>query len=157
MAVYTLERVQHLPISLEEAWTFFSSPANLKVITPPEMGFDILSGEHWIKKMYAGQIIVYTVRPLWNIPINWMTEITQVREMEYFIDEQRSGPYLIWHHQHHFRAIKGGMEMIDLLHYKLPLGWLGDLAHALFVKKRIEEIFNYRREVLEERFGKMPV
>lgn len=157
MAVYTLERVQQLPISLEEAWTFFSAPANLKVITPPEMGFDILSGERWVKEMYPGQIIAYTVRPLWNIPMHWMTEITHVREKEYFIDEQRSGPYVLWHHQHHFRAVSGGVEMTDLLHYKLPLGWLGDLTHALFVKKRIEEIFNYRREVLEKRFGKMPV
>ena len=155
MAVYTLERVQQLPIPLEEAWTFFSSPANLKVITPPEMDFNILSGEHWVKTMYAGQIIAYTVRPLWNIPMYWMTEITQVREKEYFIDEQRSGPYALWHHQHHFRPAPGGVEMIDLLHYKLPLGWLGDLAHVLFVRRRIEDIFNYRQRILEKRFGTM--
>lgn len=153
MAVYTLERVQRLPISLDEAWTFFSSPANLKLITPPEMGFDILSDERWVKQMYAGQIIAYTVRPLMNIPMYWMTEITHVREKEFFIDEQRSGPYTIWHHQHHFRPIPGGVEMTDLLHYKLPLGWLGDLVHALFVRRRVQDIFDYRYKVLEKRFG----
>lgn len=157
MAVYTLERVQQLPISLEEAWAFFSSPANLKVITPPEMGFDILSGARWVKQMYPGQVIAYTVRPLWNIPMHWLTEITQVKEGEYFIDEQRSGPYALWHHQHHFRSIPGGVEMTDLLHYKLPLGLLGRLAHFLFVGKRVAEIFDFREEILEKRFGRMVV
>ncbi len=156
MAVYTLERVQRLPISLEEAWAFFSSPLNLREITPPYMRFEVLSDPKWVGKMYPGQIITYTVRPLLGIPLFWMTEITHVREGEFFVDEQRVGPYALWHHQHHFKPIEGGVEMTDLVHYRLPLGILGDLAQALFVRRQLEEIFDYRYRVLEQRFGAMP-
>ncbi len=155
MAVYTLERVQRLPISLEEAWAFFSSPLNLREITPPYMRFEVLSDAKWVGKMYPGQIITYTVRPLWGIPLFWMTEITHVREGEFFVDEQRVGPYALWHHQHHFKPIEGGVEMTDLVHYRLPLGILGDLAQRLFVRRQLEEIFDYRYRVLEQRFGSM--
>jgi len=155
MAVYTLERVQRLPISLEEAWAFFSSPLNLREITPSYMRFEVLSDPKWVGKMYPGQIITYTVRPLWGIPLFWMTEITHVREGEFFVDEQRVGPYALWHHQHHFKPIEGGVEMTDLVHYRLPLGILGDLAQRLFVHRQLEEIFDYRYRVLEQRFGSM--
>lgn len=153
MAVYTLQRSIQLPVSLEKAWDFFSDPANLKKITPPQMGFDIKTGSEWLGKMYPGQIIGYTVRPLLGIPLYWLTEITHVREQAFFVDEQRVGPYSLWHHQHHFKAIPGGVEMTDLVHYRLPLGWLGRLAHALFVGKQLEGIFKYRTKILEERFG----
>ncbi len=155
MAVYTLERVQRLPISLEEAWAFFSSPLNLREITPPYMRFEVLSDHRWVDRMYPGQIITYTVRPLLGIPLFWMTEITHVREGEFFVDEQRVGPYALWHHQHHFKPIEGGVEMTDLVHYRLPLGILGALAHALLVRRQLEEIFDYRYRVLEQRFGSM--
>ncbi len=155
MAVYTLERVQRLPISLEEAWAFFSSPLNLREITPPYMRFEVLSDAKWVGKMYPGQIITYTVRPLLGIPLFWMTEITHVREGEFFVDEQRVGPYALWHHQHHFKPIEGGVEMTDLVHYRLPLGILGDLAQRLFLRRQLEEIFDYRYRVLEQRFGSM--
>lgn len=156
MAVYTLKRVQQLPIPPDEAWAFFSAPANLKEITPAQMGFDILSDPAFLGKMYPGQIIAYTVRPLMGIPLYWMTEITHVREGAYFVDEQRRGPYTLWHHQHHFKPAPGGVEMTDLVHYQLPLGWLGRLAHSLFVRRQLEQIFDYRQRVLEQRFGKMP-
>lgn len=151
--MHVLEQVQRLPIPIEEAWDFFSTPANLNAITPPDMHFHIRSKPEWVEKMYAGQLILYTVRPLWNIPFFWMTEITQVKEGAYFIDEQRFGPFAFWHHQHHFRAIPGGVEMIDLLHYKVPLGMLGRLINLLLVGDRVRMIFNYRRGVLEKRFG----
>lgn len=106
--------------------------------------------------MYPGQIIAYTVSPLLGIPLYWMTEITHVREQQFFVDEQRVGPYALWHHQHHFKAIPNGVEMKDIVHYKLPLGWLGQLGNALFVRRQLESIFDYRWNVLEERFGKMP-
>lgn len=106
-------------------------------------------------KMYQGQIIQYRVRPLFNIPLNWVTEITSVKDKAYFIDEQRFGPYAFWHHQHHFTEIEGGVRMVDLLHYKIPFGILGSIAHRLFVKKRLEEIFNYRYSFLEKTFGKI--
>lgn len=155
MGVYTLERVQRLPISIEEAWDFFSSPLNLRDITPPYMRFQVLSDPKWVGRMYPGQIITYTVRPVLGIPLFWMTEITHVREGEFFVDEQRVGPYALWHHQHHFKPIEHGVEMTDLVHYRLPLGPLGTLAHALFVRRQLEEIFDYRYQVLEKRFGRL--
>ena len=155
MAVYTLRRVQRLPVSLQDAWAFFSSPGNLKEITPAYMGFDIHSDPEDLVRMYPGQIITYTVRPVLNIPLFWMTEITQVKEGAYFIDEQRVGPYAIWHHQHHFTPIAGGVEMTDLVHYRLPFGWLGQLLHWIFVRRQLETIFDYRWRVVEQRFGKL--
>lgn len=154
MAVYSVKTVQRMPVSLAQAWDFFSSPANLQSITPPYMGFTIISRHHG-DKMYPGQIIEYKVKPLLGIPLYWMTEITHVQEERYFVDEQRFGPYSLWHHQHHFKAIEGGVEMTDIVHYKLPLWWLGDLANALFVKKQLAGIFEYRRKRVEEMFGKL--
>lgn len=156
MAVYTLIRVQQLPVSPEEAWAFFSGPGNLKEITPAYMGFHIHSDPAFLSKMYPGQMIAYTVQPVLGIPLFWLTEITHVEEGVFFVDEQRSGPYALWHHQHHFRAVPGGVEMTDLVHYKLPLGCLGRLAHRLFVRRQLEEIFEFRRRTLEKRFGTMP-
>lgn len=117
------------------------------------MGFIVISKYHG-EVMYAGQIIEYNVRPVLNIPLYWMTEITQVKDKAYFIDEQRFGPYSLWHHQHHFKAIPGGVEMTDIVHYKNPLGFLGRIANALFVKKKLEGIFDYRFKKVEELFGK---
>ena len=150
---YSLYRKQLLPITLEQAWEYFSAPGNLQEITPKYMGFTVLS-KHKTEKMYPGQIITYHVKPLLGIPLFWMTEITHVRDKEYFVDEQRFGPYNFWHHQHFFTAVEGGVLMEDLLHYKLPLGPLGGIANALFVKKQLEGIFNYRTQVLEAKFGK---
>ncbi|MBK8193909.1 MAG: SRPBCC family protein [Lewinellaceae bacterium] len=156
MAVYTLRRTQRLPITPEQAWAFFSSPVNLKEITPPYMGFHVTSDPAFLSKMYPGQVITYTVTPLLGIPLFWMTEITHVEEGRYFVDEQRVGPYSIWHHQHHFTAIPGGVEMTDLVHYKIPLGLLGNLANSLFVRRQLEAIFSFRWKKLEEMFGTMP-
>jgi ligand-binding SRPBCC domain-containing protein len=151
MGSYTLKRTQRLPIDLDQAWDFFSSPHNLQDITPAYMNFQILSDQ---ERMYAGQIIRYHVSPILGIPLFWMTEITHVKDKQYFVDEQRFGPYALWHHKHFFKAIPGGIEMTDLLDYKLPLGFLGNIAHALFVRRQIESIFEYRNKVLTERFGK---
>jgi ligand-binding SRPBCC domain-containing protein len=151
--VYTLKTVQKMPISLAEAWEYFSSPANLQKITPPEMGFEITSKHHG-HKMYAGQIIEYKVRPVLGIPLYWMTEITHVKDQEYFVDEQRYGPYCLWHHQHHFKAVEGGVEMTDIIHYKLPFWFLGDIANSLFVEKQLKDIFDYRFKKVEALFGK---
>jgi len=152
MAVYSLKTVQVLPVTLEKAWDFFSSPANLATITPPHMGFNIISKHHGAK-MYPGQIIEYTVKPLLGIPLYWMTEITHVEEGKYFVDEQRFGPYSLWHHQHHFREVPGGVEMTDIVHYKIPLWILGDIANALFVRKQLQGIFDYRYKKVEELFS----
>lgn len=152
MATYSLKTVQQIPVSLEKAWDFFSNPANLQKITPPDMGFSIISHHHG-SRMYAGQIIEYTVRPLLGIPFYWMTEITHVQDGAYFVDEQRFGPYKLWHHQHHFKAMPGGVEMTDIVHYQLPLGVLGQLAHWIFVRKKLQQIFQYRTKAVIALFG----
>ncbi|MFN0174694.1 MAG: SRPBCC family protein [Saprospiraceae bacterium] len=154
MSVHSLKSVQRLPISLESAWEFFSNPMNLKEITPAKMGFHVTSdAEFSTRKMYAGQVITYTVTPILGIPLFWMTEITHVQKGQFFVDEQRVGPYSLWHHQHHFKAIPGGVEMTDLVHYRVPLGWLGDFANWLFVRRQLEGIFDFRTKKLSELFG----
>jgi ligand-binding SRPBCC domain-containing protein len=150
--VYSLKTVQTIPVSLDIAWDFFSSPKNLKDITPENLGFKIISSHHG-EKMYPGQIIEYTVKPILGIPVYWMTEITHVQENKYFVDEQRFGPYAMWHHQHHFKEVEEGVEMTDIVHYKLPLWLLGDLAHGLFVSRQLKQIFDFRFKRVEEVFG----
>jgi len=151
MKVYNLKRVQFLPISLETAWEFFSTPANLKDITPLHMKFNIkyISGND---KMYAGQIIKYKLYPLPGIPVNWTTEITHVDEPHFFVDEQRFGPYALWHHQHTFKEVEGGVEMTDEVNYAIPFGVIGRIANALFVGKQVSSIFDYRYNILEKIF-----
>lgn len=151
MKIYRLYKKQNLPISIEEAWEFLSSPTNLKTITPDYMSFDILSGAD--RPMYPGQIIQYIVTPVLRIKTKWVTEITHVVDKKYFVDEQRFGPYALWHHKHFIKEINGGIEMEDIIDYKLPFGWLGQLLHPILVKPKLEEIFNYRTKKLEELFG----
>ncbi|MBA3985445.1 MAG: SRPBCC family protein [Flavobacteriales bacterium] len=149
--MYTLHTKQNLPISLQEAWDFLSSPANLKVITPEYMGFHIVSGAD--RPMYPGQIIQYIVTPVMGIKTKWVTEITHVKYMEYFVDEQRFGPYALWHHKHFIKEIPGGVEMEDIVDYKVPMGFLGKMAHPFLVKPKLNEIFEFRRKKLIELFG----
>jgi ligand-binding SRPBCC domain-containing protein len=143
--IYRLEYEQVLSTSLKEAWTFFSAAENLQRITPTYMRFDITSPQTG-KPVYAGQIITYKIRPVLNIPLRWVTEITHVKEGSYFVDEQRRGPYAMWHHQHHFEEVSGGVKMTDIVHYELPLGILGAIAHGMFVKKQLQDIFAFRKE-----------
>ncbi len=150
--MHRLEAVQKLPISLEKAWDYFSSPKNLREITPDEMGFKVLT-PNLPEKMYPGIFIAYIVKPLMGIPMKWVTEITHIREKEFFVDEQRLGPYQIWHHQHFFKEIPGGVEMHDIVDYRLPLGILGKWVNAFFVGNRVKQIFAYRRSKLTELFG----
>ena len=149
MKLHVLDRTQRVPIPLEQAWDFFSDARNLATITPPEMGFEVTSPLP--ERMYAGMIIIYRVRPLLGVPVTWVTEITHVEEQVRFVDEQRFGPYRFWHHQHLFRAIPGGVEMRDIVHYALPPG--GGAVRRALVAPRLREIFAYRREVLERTFG----
>lgn len=153
MKLYQLHSKQALPISKEKAWDFLSDPANLKIITPDHMGFNILSGTD--RPMFSGQIIQYKVNPFPGYTTKWVTEITHVREGNYFVDEQRFGPYALWHHKHFIKEIDGGVEMEDIIDYKIPFGWLGQLAHPLIVKNQLKKIFSYREEKLIELFGKL--
>lgn len=152
MKIYTLHKKQNLPISVDQAWDFLSDPRNLKTITPEYMGFHILSGAD--RPMFPGQIIQYIVTPVLGIKTKWVTEITHVKDKEYFVDEQRFGPYSLWHHKHFIKPIEGGVEMEDIVDYKVSMGILGQLVHPILVKPKLEEIFNYRTKKLEELFGK---
>lgn len=151
MKIYRLHEIQNLPISMEQAWKFLSDPKNLKTITPDYMRFEILGGDE--KMMYPGQIIKYIVTPVMGIPTKWITEITHVKEGEYFVDEQRFGPYALWHHKHFIRPIKNGIEMEDIIDYKIPFGILGQMVHPIIVKPKLKEIFEYRKKKLSELFG----
>ncbi|MBM1106852.1 SRPBCC family protein [Aurantibacter crassamenti] len=153
MKLYQLYSKQAFPITQKTAWDFLSNPDNLKVITPDHMGFTILSGLD--RPMYSGQIIQYEVSPFRGYSTRWVTEITHVKEGEYFVDEQRFGPYALWHHKHFIKVVDGGVEMEDIIDYKLPLGILGQLAHPILVKKQLKQIFSYREEKLLSLFGSL--
>ena len=152
MKVYQLKTKQTLPISIQQAWGFFSNPQNLSKITPPWLSFEVTSQIE--TKMYAGMIIAYKVTPLLNIPATWITEITHVNEPHYFVDEQRFGPYKFWHHQHIFREVYNGIEMEDIVSYSIRFGVLGRLVSRMLVTKKIKAIFDYRTEVLKAIFSK---
>ncbi|MBC5841265.1 MAG: SRPBCC family protein [Flavobacteriaceae bacterium] len=152
MKIYKKESVQHVTASLEECWSFFSSPRNLQKITPSDMGFEITDYDG--KTVYPGQVIQYKVRPLLGITLSWMTVITAVKENSYFIDEQRFGPYSLWHHKHFFEATPdGGVKMTDVVHYGLPLGFLGRIMNTLVVENKLKEIFDFREKAVDKMFN----
>ena len=151
MKIFKLKYSQKLPISLNEAWDFLSSPNNLELITPKSMDFNITDWDR--KKAYPGQIIQYTVKPILGIKINWVTEITHIRDKEYFVDEQRFGPYTFWHHKHFIKEIEGGVIMEDVIHYKPPFGLIGVLLNFLFINSKLNSIFKHRELELIKTFG----
>ena len=153
MGFYQLHKTQKIPASIDQVWDFISSPANLKKITPEYMGFNITS-KLLSEKMYPGMIISYKVSPVLGIKMTWVTEITHVKEKEYFVDEQRIGPYSMWHHEHKIEPIDGGVLMIDIVSYKPPFGILGSIANAILIKKQLKEIFDFRTVAVEKMFGK---
>jgi ligand-binding SRPBCC domain-containing protein len=154
MAFYQYYKEQIVPAGKAQVWDFISSPANLKKITPPEMGFDITTA-HVSEKMYAGMIISYKVRPLPGFKTDWVTEITQVVDGKYFVDEQRVGPYSIWHHQHILEDHPKGVLMKDLITYAPPFGFLGAIANSVLIKGQLNKIFDFRKQAIEELFGKI--
>jgi ligand-binding SRPBCC domain-containing protein len=151
MKLYTLHKKQKLPITLDEAWAFLCNPANLSKLTPSKMNMKIITGAD--RPMYAGQVLQYSVTPLPGFKTKWVSEITQFEDRNYFVDVQLYGPYAFWHHKHFIHEIDGGVEMEDIIDYKVPLGILGQLVHPILVKPKLEEVFNYRREQLEALFG----
>ena len=150
MKTYQFKAKQFLPITINEAWDFFSNPNNLPEITPPWLNLEVTTQLE--SRMYAGMIITYLVRPILNIPATWVTEITQVHVPNFFVDEQKFGPYKLWHHQHVFREAKNGIEMEDIVNYAVPLGFIGRLANNLIISKKIKSIFEYRTEILNKMF-----
>ncbi|MEX2379339.1 MAG: SRPBCC family protein [Vicingaceae bacterium] len=146
--MHQLKRKVTLKQSLEEAWDFFSNPKNLKVITPEYMGFDITSDLD--EEMYEGMIITYKVTPLLGIKMDWMSEITHIKNKAFFVDEQRIGPYKLWHHQHHFKEIENGTEMTDIVHYAAPMGFIGKAVEPFLIRPKLKEIFDYREKKMKE-------
>jgi ligand-binding SRPBCC domain-containing protein len=150
MKVYSLRTSQILPVSIDDAWDYFSNPANLQEITPDYLNFKVTS--ELPPKMYQGMVVTYKVKPLLGIPLTWVTEITTVDNKKMFIDEQRFGPYKFWHHQHIFKETDSGVDMQDIVHYALPFSFLGSIAHTMFVKKQLDGIFDYRYKFLQKKY-----
>jgi ligand-binding SRPBCC domain-containing protein len=148
--MYQLIEKTFIKSDIQTVWDFFSSPQNLKKITPAHMGFHIIAGGQGL--MYPGHIISYKVKPLFGIPMLWVTEITHVVDKQFFVDEQRIGPYRMWHHEHHFVPVDGGVEMTDIVSYALPFGFIGRLAHRILVRKKVENIFKFRKRVINTYF-----
>ena len=153
MHPYVYNSSQLLPVNINEAWDFFSAPGNLARITPPQLKFKVLSGSTG-NEIYEGMIIDYNVSPLLGIPLHWQTEITRVQKPHLFIDVQVKGPYHTWQHQHRFHSVDAGTLMEDKVKYVLPFGIAGRWAHRLIVRKKVEDIFAYRRKIIGEMFGK---
>ena len=149
---YTIQCEQEIPISLNEAWEFFSRPGNLEKLTPKDIGFEILHNDSEV--MHEGQIICYKIGILPMIKVNWVTEITKVIDKVRFVDDQRVGPYKLWHHTHEFVETTNGVLMKDRVHYALPFGIIGKIAHVLFVRKKLQQIFAFRKQAVEEFFSK---
>ena len=143
-----LKQEQFLPITLDEAWHFFANPGNLNKVTPDDMIFEVISDLP--DTMYEGLLINYRLKPMLNIPLTWYTEITHIKEKDYFVDEQRRGPYKMWHHEHHFKAVESGVLMTDILYYEIGKSVFGWLAGKLFVHRKVKEIFEYRQRTLEK-------
>lgn len=152
MGFYQLKRTQEVNAPVREVWDFISKPENLKLITPRYMGFDIVTPD-LPETIYEGMIICYKVSPLWGIKTQWVTEITKVSDLSYFIDEQRVGPYKMWHHQHFIEKSGGKTLMTDIVSYKPPMALLGSIANSLIIKNKLEEIFNFRKSAIDDIFG----
>lgn len=152
MGFYQFKKTQSIKAPIDKVWEFISTPSNLGKITPDYMNFEITSDEK-TERIYPGMIISYKVSPLRGFRTTWVTEITQVVEGSYFIDEQRVGPYKIWHHQHKIEEVGEETLMTDIVSYQPPMGFLGSIANSLLIKKQLETIFAYRRTALIELFG----
>jgi ligand-binding SRPBCC domain-containing protein len=152
MKAYKLKRIQSLPIGIQEAWDFFSTPENLKRITPEKMNFEIMhrTGD----ELFEGQVIRYKIKIPPGVRVRWVSEITHVNKPHHFVDEQLSGPYALWHHEHHFKEIEEGVEVTDEVTYAIPLGWIGRLANVIFVKRELNAIFDYRHSMLRKLLSK---
>ncbi len=142
---------QFIPISIDKAWDFFSNPHNLNLITPRDMSFKIIGDVP--EYMYEGMFIQYKIKPMLNISVDWVTEITHIKDQTFFVDEQREGPYKIWHHEHHFKQHNNGVLMTDKLYYDIGKGFIGSIAGALFVHKKVKHIFDFRYKKIDELFN----
>jgi ligand-binding SRPBCC domain-containing protein len=153
--IYRLESIQKIPGSKADIWKYFTDPQNLFSITPPSLNLK-MTGDSTADQIHVGQTISYIVKPLFGIPLKWITEIKELDPEKMFVDEQIKGPYALWRHQHHFTETDGGVKMTDMVDYRLPFGFAGNVAHSLVVKKKLEQIFDYRYQVVNKLFGNWP-
>lgn len=151
MGIHKIYKQQFVNTDLQTLWDFIATPKNLDKITPDDMKFTILT-KNLPDKMYPGMMIHYKVSPFKGVNMFWLTEITQVKEKGYFVDEQRLGPYTIWHHEHILEEKDGGVLMTDIVHYKVPGGFLGDILNAIFIQNKLKKIFEFRFKKMEELF-----
>ena len=151
MKLERIQTIQRLPIQVEEAWDFFTSPGNLSLITPPWLDYRLSSNPP--EYMHPGTLYSAQIRPFPGISMQWITEITYIRPPSLFITDQRVGPFKVWHHEYHFREHADGVELEDIVQYGLPLGPIGSLVHDLYVRRKLHEVFTYRAQSLERRFG----
>lgn len=149
--IHTLYREQIIPAPVEKVWEYFCDPRNLNRITPPDMNFEILWGGD--DRMYEGQLIEYRVEFIRGVRSRWLTEISHVRQCEFFVDEQRLGPYRFWYHEHGFEGTPSGTRMTDRVTYVVPVGFLGDMLDRLWIAARLSQIFDYRRKTIIQLFG----
>lgn len=145
MKIYHFHQKQFVNADIDRVWDFFSSPRNLNEITPPFMNFEILevTGS---EKMFNGQLIKYKVNPFPFYRVKWITEITDVQPKTFFADNQKKGPFSLWHHEHKFTEVNGGVEMEDHVSYAVPFGFIGRIANSVAVSKQVNGIFEYRRK-----------
>lgn len=152
MAIFQISRRTDIAASLDQVWDFFARPENLDRLTPPDLSFRIVSAD--TGRMYSGQIIEYRIRIFPLLRVRWLTEIKHVAEGQYFVDEQRIGPYKFWYHEHRFESLPNGrVRMQDLVNYDVGLGWIGVLVNTLVLKRRLNYIFDYRQRVIAQVFG----
>jgi ligand-binding SRPBCC domain-containing protein len=155
MAIHTIQRTQIVRSPLRDCWLFFSNPQNLARLTPPALDFQVLSDVP--EEIYPGLMIQYRVRPLFGLPLIWLTEISHVEPERSFVDEQRLGPYRLWHHEHHFRGLdEYHTEMRDRVHYILPFAPFSEFMHPWLVKPKLEQIFDYRERETQQIFNASP-
>jgi ligand-binding SRPBCC domain-containing protein len=148
--IYTLHREQVISAPAERVWAYFATPRNLNEMTPPDMAFEFVHGGN--EPMYPGQVIAYKVAILPGVRVRWLTQITHLEPGQRFIDEQRTGPYRLWIHEHNFEPLPNGVRMTDHVTYALPFSLLGDLTHALYIRRRLAQIFDYRRDKVDALF-----
>jgi ligand-binding SRPBCC domain-containing protein len=153
--IHRLTQKQLVTASLDDVWAYFATPANLNDMTPPDMQFEIIHGNE--SRMYQGQLIEYRVQFMPLVKSRWLTEIAHVQEKSYFVDEQRIGPYHFWYHEHRFEEVEDGTHISDQVTYELPFGLLGDFVHAIWVRPRLNSIFEYRKVKVKEIFGLYPM
>ncbi len=146
---FVLKKHVFIPRPVRDVFAFFETPENLSLLTPPKLGFQIITPSPILMKKDA--VIDYTIKVL-GLRLGWRTLITDYQAGRMFVDEQVKGPYKYWQHTHSFIEFSDGTLVTDEVRYALPFGFLGQLAHALFVRSQLNNIFEYRARIIQSKF-----